>query len=465
MKGIYWFQHDLRLQDNPALLNAIQRCKHLLCVYVVEGSSHCYGAPFQSQGVYRQGAHRQRFLGQSLQDLGEGLAAEGQQLVIAAGDPVAQIGQLIQQYNIDAVFGGEPVGWFERQWWRRLQQGFPQVEFVQHNNHRLFDRQQLPFELQDLPSTFTQFRKRVEPLSDPGVSLSNTSLGGWPNSIPVSKTAKIVTTQGAVLIGQCLSPELQAGILNPATSTKPTHIGGEQAALNHLQDYFSSTSPSNYKQTRNALDGWYDSTKFSPWLANGNLSVRRLMAAVFAYEQQHGENESSYWIKFELLWREYFQWYGFRHQQRLFAFAGITKRKPLTSFYPARFKRWCEGTTPYPIVNACMKQLNATGYVSNRGRQLVASCLVNELQLDWRYGAAYFEEQLLDYDVASNWGNWQYLAGVGADPQPGRHFNLAKQTATYDPACKFRAAWGESVDPQPEAVVLDSVDAVDWPLG
>ena len=106
-----------------------------------------------------------------------------------------------------------------------------------------------------------------------------------------------------------------------------------------------------------------------------------------------------------------------------------------------------------------MNQLNATGFMSNRGRQIVASCLVNELQIDWRYGAAYFQQMLVDHDVASNWGNWQYIAGVGVDPRGGRQFNLAKQTDIYDAKKIFITKWqGAATQP-----TLDSVDAVDWP--
>jgi deoxyribodipyrimidine photo-lyase len=149
-----------------------------------------------------------------------------------------------------------------------------------------------------------------------------------------------------------------------------------------------------------------------------------------------------------------------KYATRLFAFSGISNRRPNTSFYPQRFKKWCAGTTPYPIVNACMKQLNSTGYMSNRGRQLVASCLVHELALDWRYGAAYMEQQLIDYDMASNWGNWQYLAGVGADPRGHRRFNLAKQAQTYDPEGLFIERWqGNNADS-----TLDYTDAADWPV-
>ena len=106
-----------------------------------------------------------------------------------------------------------------------------------------------------------------------------------------------------------------------------------------------------------------------------------------------------------------------------------------------------------------MHQLNQTGYLSNRGRQIVASCLVNELAVDWRYGAAYFEQQLLDYDIGSNWGNWQYIAGVGADPRGGRHFNIDKQTAQFDPDGHYIERWDGQQTRQ-----LDVNDAADWPI-
>jgi len=236
--------------------------------------------------------------------------------------------------------------------------------------------------------------------------------------------------------------------------------GGELAAHEHLTQYFKSSAPSHYKETRNALDNFADSTKLSAALALGNISPRQVIDALRNYEATQGANESTYWIVFELMWREYFHWYLRRFQEKVFKFGGIQDKKPTTSFYSQRFAAWCQGKTPYPIVNACMHQLNQTGYMSNRGRQLVASCLIHELQLDWRYGAAYFEQQLIDYDVASNWGNWQYLAGVGADPRGSRRFNLDKQTQTYDPNGEFIKRWhGEQAVSK-----IDFTDAADWPL-
>ena len=107
-----------------------------------------------------------------------------------------------------------------------------------------------------------------------------------------------------------------------------------------------------------------------------------------------------------------------------------------------------------------MNQLSKSGYMSNRGRQLCASCLVNELQVDWRYGAAYFETQLIDNDVSSNWGNWQYIAGVGAGSEgPLRHFNLEKQTQRYDPHFLFIDKWRG----RESKLDIDVVDVADWP--
>ncbi len=130
------------------------------------------------------------------------------------------------------------------------------------------------------------------------------------------------------------------------------------------------------------------------------------------------------------------------------------------TFEPRAFARWCQGDTDYPLVNALMRQLLATGWMSNRGRQLAASCLVNELGLDWRYGAAFFERHLVDYDVASNYGNWQYIAGVGCDPRGGRHFDLAAQARQHDPDGVFTHKWEGFRPAQPHY----ATDAADWPI-
>ena len=104
-------------------------------------------------------------------------------------------------------------------------------------------------------------------------------------------------------------------------------------------------------------------------------------------------------------------------------------------------EKWIEGRTGEPFVDANMIELKLTGFISNRGRQNVASYLCNDLKIDWRFGAAYFEQQLIDYDVCNNWGNWAYLAGIGNDPRPNRYFDIIKQAQIYDADGNFQKLW------------------------
>jgi|AntAceMinimDraft_12_1070368.scaffolds.fasta_scaffold45832_1 deoxyribodipyrimidine photo-lyase len=431
-RTLYWLTDDLRLHDNAAFTAAVENSASLICVFCWDTSWH----DSDRFGIERMGKHRETFLKQTLFDLDQSLRKLGQRLLVMRGNPIESISALVAQHSIDVVVRSERPGVYERWQWRNLQQRYPFLTYKEVPTFTLLRRNQLPFG-DDLPRTFTQFRTQVE-------ALNMSSVAPTPQALP-KPPPNLASTDFA--------PQASLGM-------SQTFVGGESAGLRHLHDYFSTQAASHYKHTRNALDGWYQSSKFSPWLANGSLSARHILTTLRAYEIDKGANDSTYWIFFELLWREYFQWYADLHKHRLFRFAGIRDRKPLTSFYAERFRKWSTGQTPWPIVNACMEQLNATGYMSNRGRQIVASCLVNELSLDWRCGAAYFEQQLIDYQVASNWGNWQYAAGVGADPRGGRHFNLSKQAAEHDPDGTFVARWA----PNTFTPLLDSVDMVDWPI-
>ncbi|OQW75210.1 MAG: deoxyribodipyrimidine photolyase [Proteobacteria bacterium ST_bin11] len=435
--GLYWFGNDLRLHDNNNLEQASAALDQLVCVYCLDPA---WLAPNQF-GMAHLSSLRWLFLKQALQDLDRNLQQVGQHLLVCYEAPVTAITTLVSKHGISAIYRSRHGGFQERQTWLALQKQLPGLRFIETDTQTLFHLKDLPFA--QLPQSFTQFKDMVEhlPIDQPSSACS-----ALPAS-PESKSDWLFNFPVYLAASSAFDPDM-------------AFQGGETTGKRHLRAYFRSSYPSNYKAVRNELDGWENSSKFSPWLAQGNLSVRKIYANLRRYEQENGANESTYWLYFELLWREYFQWYALQHGRRLFAFRGIKQHKPLTSFYPERFQKWCNGYTPYPLVNACMKQLKATGYLSNRGRQIVASCLVNELAVDWRFGAAYFEQHLLDYDVASNWGNWQYLAGVGADPRGQRHFDLEKQTRLYDPEGKFINKWQAEVRNLP----LDSVDAADWPV-
>ncbi|MEX1665084.1 DASH family cryptochrome [Zhongshania arctica] len=434
--GLYWFGNDLRLHDLAPLRALAGRVDRLLCVACVDpallrSSPHILGdAPISSQ--------RQRFLEESLGQLDRALNKLGQRLLVCYSSPTKGIGDLLANYPVDEVYRSRHPGSYERSQWQTLKRCFPATQFQEMDSHTLFGLDALPFAPSALPPTFSQFRKAVAELRVPSPLPAITELPPPPADLP---------------------PHSQYPVAN--SYQECSFNGGEAAGLEHARSYFGSHWPGNYKLLRNDLNRWYHSTKFSPWLALGCVSGREIVAQLRDYETRCGANDSTEWIYVELLWREYFQWYAHQHGNNLFRFQGIKQHKPLTSFYPERFRAWTQGKTPWPLVNACMHQLNETGYMSNRCRQIVASCFVHELQLDWRYGAAYFEQQLIDYDMASNWGNWQYLAGVGADPRGHRHFDLEKQARQFDPGGEFIERWRgrESV------AAMDSQDMVGWPCG
>lgn len=427
--GCVFFSNDLRVNDNLCLTSAARQCKTLVCAYL-EAEDDLN----QRYGI-NESELRKQFRSQSLSALNTELKRFGQHIDRVIVKSTLEIRSFIDEINPNVIYRS----WEPKQslddYWEAIIERYPEIDFQEKFSSTLFEESQLPFEEHQFPTTFSKFRRSVEHLAIQHPT-------GRPTSLPPPLN-RAKTWQKEV-----------------KSANKSLFIGGELEGVKHLDDYFMGEHASSYKQTRNALDGWKNSTKFSIWLSNGCLSARQIFDCLKKYEQNTGANESTYWIYFELLWREYFQWYAKIHPMTLTKFSGTLNRSPMTFFNPQRFKKWCSANTPFPIVNACMSQLNAEAYMSNRGRQIVASCLVNELSLDWRYGAAYFAQNLIDYDFASNWGNWQYIAGVGADPRGGRHFNLSKQTAIYDPHGTFIERWqGEKCDQE-----LDATDIVDWPI-
>ena len=429
MRLLHWFQNDLRVNHNPAFAN-IQSAESLLCVYLMP-------RPRPWCNLAGLGPQRDRFLRESLTDLTEQLAAHGQNLMVLEGSPELVLPYLINRFGITAVSTQHNAGYYERQTRQHLEENLP-VPLTVYPGNSLFETTDLPFELDAMPGVFSPFRRKVESLNVPAPS-------PCPEQLPPPPAAAFDR-------------------LPPAECDRHPALplpGGRSAGIRRLQQFlFDEQSVLSYKETRNDLDPLRGSSTLSPWLANGALSAREVAHALFRFEREYRQNESTYWLYFELLWREFFYWRAVLDDRALFRLNGSGKKILTQTFDPRQFARWCAGDTDYPLVNALMRQLNATGWMSNRGRQIAASCLVNELDLDWRFGAAYFEQQLIDFDVASNYGNWQYIAGVGSDPKGGRRFDLAWQAEQHDPEGVFTAKWQGKRPAQP----LYVTDAADWPI-
>lgn len=429
MRHLHWFQTDLRLHDNLALSSHIA-ADSLLCVYLMP-------KPRPWCNIAGLGPQRDRFLRESLQDLRESLQAYGQDLMVLDGSPELVIPDLVARFAITEVSTSFTPGYHERRTLEHLQAKL-EIPVQVHRGNSLFDRSELPFDLDVVPNVFSPFRRKVEKLN---VRMPKPA----PEHLPPPPAGQFDAIPAA------------AAAPNPALPLP----GGRAAGLRRVRQFITdSESIVTYKETRNCLDGMDGSSTFSPWIANGNVSVREVAHAIFDFERQRMSNESTYWLFFELLWREFFYWRAVVDDQHLFKAGGVARKTRSRTFDPRAFARWCAGDTDYPLVNALMRQLTATGWMSNRGRQIAASALIHELNTDWRFGAAFFEKHLIDYDVGSNYGNWQYIAGVGCDPRGGRQFNLDKQSAQHDPLGLFTTKWGGYRPPQP----LYVTDMADWPM-
>ena len=175
-------------------------------------------------------------------------------------------------------------------------------------------------------------------------------------------------------------------------------------------------------------------------MANGSISARTIYWNVKNFEADYTKNDSTYWLIFELIWRDYFKYVSLKHQNNIFKIGGLLNRDYDWKTNDRTIQKWINGETRSAFVNANMIELKKTGWMSNRGRQNVASFFSKELLLDWRIGAAYFETMLIDYDVHSNYGNWMYVAGVGNDPRD-RKFNVDLQAERYDSNGTYQQLW------------------------
>lgn len=424
--ALVWFKTDLRIQDNETLVKAIAQSEKVIPVYCFD-ESHFETTEY---GFKKTGSFRAQFLLESLQDLDGKLRELGSGLLIVQGKPEVEIPKLVQEYKAQKVFAKREVAFEEIQTQKVVQNELFKLrcELDTVSTSTLYHAEDLPFSIKDIPDVFTNFRKKTE------------------KDATIRKPFEAPTKINSPVIPAMELPTLEAlGVTKTTIDSRAVLLfkGGESEAIQRLQHYFYDTQClSSYKETRNGMVGADYSSKFSPWLAMGCISPRFIYAEIKKYEKQFGANDSTYWLVFELLWRDFFRFMFKKHQTKFFLYEGIKSEKVNSkSLNEKLLSQWMNGTTPSDFINANMLELQQTGFMSNRGRQNVASYFCNELNMDWRVGAAYFEEQLIDYDVCSNWGNWAYLAGVGNDPRGHRYFNIEKQAADYDKKKLFRNLW------------------------
>ncbi|WP_042661747.1 DASH family cryptochrome [Haloferax sp. ATB1] len=463
--SLAWFRRDLRLHDNEALAAACDadRVVPVYCVDPREYGDRPFGGP-DSFDFEKTGAHRARFRLESLSDLRSSLRDRGGDLVVREGRPESVLPEVADAVDADFVTvhtrSTPEESSVESAVERALRGGG--VELRRFWGHTLTHLDDLPMALSELPDTYTPFRKAVESAAedtdetDGGAGDESTDGGDPAGRDPLSEPTVPPLPGDAPTAGDL--PAVSDLVGNPDAESRGApdergvlpFDGGETAALDRVESYiWAGDHLREYKETRNGLLGADYSSKLSPWLNEGCLSPRYVKVEVDRYEDRRVANDSTYWLVFELRWRDFFQFQFAKHGSDFFRREGIRERTDIDwRADDAQFERWAAGETGIPFVDANMRELNATGYMSNRGRQNAASFLANDLRLDWRRGAAYFETRLVDYDPASNYGNWAYIAGVGNDSRD-RSFDVRWQANRYDEDAEYVKTWLPELDAVP----------------
>lgn len=440
--GLVWFKNDLRIQDNEIIARAISENDKVIYFYCLDE----FWLGKTKYGFDKIGGFRLKFLFETLEDLRHNLKKTNNQLIISYGKTEIILNDIYQEIHFDNIYFSEEITSEELEIEDKVlnilskNENSKSVKVNKIWNQTLIHIDDLKFSLSisspnTLPDIFTQFRINVEKFNTPRTIIVI-------NHQKLTETAfnneNINHFDKWEELKQVLSIRLKEQ--SPKAALK--FIGGESEAQNRLNSYFYKTNSIwTYKLTRNGLLGENYSSKFSPYLALGAISAKQIYTEIKKYEKEYGANESTYWLYFELLWRDYFKFVTVKYGSNIFKYNGLKSKKLHLKKDIKLAKNWLNGTTKEHFVNANMIELNESGWMSNRGRQNVASYLVHDLGIDWRIGAEYFESLLLDYDVSSNWCNWQYVSGVGNDPRENRKFNIKLQQERYDPNNRYTKYW------------------------
>jgi deoxyribodipyrimidine photo-lyase len=433
---LVWHRQDLRVADHAPLAQAVAEGAEVVALYCFDDRS--FGST--SAGFAKTGAFRAQFLIESIADLRQRYRSLGADLLVRCGKTAEIIALLVQELEIDRLY----FHTYPTSEELSIEQAVIAQLKIPHRSwwgHTLYSPADLPFKISELPELFTKFRKTVEASTPKTIPTKIREPLAVPPSLP-----KVIADPGDIPVltdfGLVLPPVDDSAPGAADARSVLRFQGGETAGMARLQQYFwQQDLLKTYKETRNGMVGADYSSKFSPWLALGCLSARSIYAEVQKYEQERVQNDSTYWLIFELLWRDYFAFIAAKHGNKIFQATGLRGLNIPWKQDQQRFDLWCQGKTGFPLVDANMRELAATGFMSNRGRQNVASFLTKNLGINWRWGAEWFESLLIDYDVASNWGNWNYTAGVGNDARGFRFFNIYKQSRDYDPQGRYVKLW------------------------
>ncbi|MCD6039736.1 MAG: phrA [Gammaproteobacteria bacterium] len=404
--ALHIFRRDLRLHDNTALIEALKSSQAVLPCFIFD-ERQIENNPYKSD-------HCLQFMAHSLHELDRELKKKNSRLYLFYGIAENIVAQILHALNVKAVFINRDYTPFSQKRDQAIEKICRQlnVDFHTYADTLLHEPEEV-LKSNDEPYTvFTYFSKKASELY---VSIPH-------NNLYENYYQKPISFENKTLLAKLLEKN------NPHRFVK----GGRTEALSLLKEI---KNLGNYSILRN-LPALQKTTRLSAHNKFGTVSIREFY---FAIMKNFGKKHI---LMTELQWRDFFTHIAF-HYPRVFGKAFKNKYSNMTwSQNEKHFYAWCEGQTGFPIVDAGMRELNATGYMHNRIRMIVASFLTKDLHIDWRLGEKYFAQKLVDYDPAINNGNWQWAASTGCDAQPYfRIFNPWLQQKRFDPECLYIKRW------------------------
>ncbi len=399
--SIYWFRNDLRVLDNPALIDAIKNSDNIIPLFILDS---------KILKAKNASSNRNRFLLESLEDLDDSLIKIGGKLILRNGDPSEILENISNEFNAQDIYYSDDYTPFSIKRDNRLD------EYLKNKNietHRLPGRLAVD-ELSNIKTQTGNTYKVFTPFCNNWTTISRRDVLKAPDSIKLPGNIESESL-----------PNLEE-ITNKEALSPNTQKGGETSALSRL-DEFLENDVKDYKEEHNMMADDRTS-RLSAYLHFGCISPRYI-------ESKLGKSEGEVEFRRQLGWRDFYNYI-------LFNFPNNQKNEFQEKYKNLNWNKgkdsieaWQIGKTGYPIVDAAMRQLNQEGWMHNRGRLIVGSFLTKDLFIDWREGEAYFSKMLIDGDISNNNGNWQWIASVGVDPAPvfRRIFNPTLQQEKFDP--------------------------------
>ena len=384
---LVWFRNDLRVHDNEILLEAVKRSEQIVPVY-------CFDPRYfelTRYGTRKTGALRTRFLLESVASLRESLKQLGGELVIRTGKPENILPEICDSYGVTEVYHHREVASLETDISALVEEALwkKQINLKHFIGHTLYHKEDLPFPIRNIPNDFAIFRKKIE--RDSEVK-------------PCFDTPGVIRVPAGMESGGL--PSLNKLNINEEDfkTLEVQFKGGEQEGLLRLNQLVFSEEPKG----KSSKSGMVVS-KLSPWLSLGCLSSREVYWAVKKYRPRQTGNDLATKIITELQWRDFFRFMLKKYGNT--SLNGIEPERELTGEEAAAFQKWQAGETGVSLMDACIRELNVSGFLNDKVKQYISAFIYKDLGVTWRAGSAFLEEKSIDYSPASDWGNWAYLVG------------------------------------------------------